>query len=291
MMAMQSVPYQSASGALNTGGATTILAIPGQGLLDGPRALYDAKSLLVIVCNPTSSGQTITSGSVTLTDTLTGLVSPPSITYPLPGKVSIAAGSSQAFVIPLSQGLLPTMSLSVTFGTTPAAGTLQAIVVARGAGEPQVASPDSAPSSKPTITAGAYTAGYSIGGVQSFPAFRVNGGNAVLESVTITDKANQKAAMTLVFFNANPTGANWVDDAAPTALPDVAKVIGQVQIAATDYATVGSDTLAIATKLGIGLELQAASGNSTLYMVAVAVGTPTYASTGDLIFTLGLLQS
>lgn len=107
------------SGALNTGGVTTTLALP---TLQSPRnTLYPAKTLTLSITNPTGSTKTINAGSITFTDTVGGSVG--TITYVLTSP-SIAAGANQVFAIPLSSGLLTSPTLSVTFASAPSAGSL-----------------------------------------------------------------------------------------------------------------------------------------------------------------------
>src|SRR5947209_5101921 len=108
----------SGSGPLTTSGTTTALVMPTVGR-DG---LANAGTLNVSITNPTASTKTITSGSVVFTDTVGAGTA--TITYPLPGTVSIAAGANANFTIPLSSGYLLNCTLNVTFGANPSAGTL-----------------------------------------------------------------------------------------------------------------------------------------------------------------------
>lgn len=136
----------------------------------------------------------------------------------------------------------------------------------------------------PTITAGAYADGDNLGGLQTLTsAARTTGGLAILESIVITDKANQQAEMTILFFDSDPTGAGTdLDNNDPFAITTaLSKVIGHVDIVVGNYTEV--DSKAVATLPGINLGLPA-SGSANLYAAAIVRGAPTFASTTDLTF-------
>lgn len=138
----------------------------------------------------------------------------------------------------------------------------------------------------PSISTSAYSAGYTVGAIQTLANAVTSNGTAILESLVLLDKSNQKAAMDIFIFDANPTNATTTDHAAFAFSTDDLKVIARVSVASTDYATVNSE--AVAVKSGLGIALKAASGTS-LYAVAVTSGTPTYSATA-LQFVWGLLQ-
>lgn len=141
----------------------------------------------------------------------------------------------------------------------------------------------------PTVTAGAYLAGDSIGGKLTLTdAFRLDRPTGVLESITILDRANQKAAMQILIFNANPTAATLTNDAPFVASTNDVNVIASVALAATDYVTVNSK--AYATLKGLGITLKNAAGDRDLWAAVVAVGTPTFAAATDFHIKFGILQ-
>src|ERR1700757_2236634 len=81
----------------------------------------------------------------------------------------------------------------------------------------------------PTVTAGAYAIGASIGGVLSFTgaARAVGLGTGIVYGATIVDPARQVGAIDLLFFNSNPTNSTFTDNvAAVLAAADAAKVVG-----------------------------------------------------------------
>lgn len=141
----------------------------------------------------------------------------------------------------------------------------------------------------PTISASPdYTAGDAVGGKQTLTdSVRVSGGTAILESIIVLDRANQKAALEILIFDADPTSATITDNSAFVFSTDDLKVLARISVAASDYVTI--DSKAVATLKGLGITLKAAAGTS-LYAAVVTTGAPNYASTSDLQFIYGLLQ-
>lgn len=139
-----------------------------------------------------------------------------------------------------------------------------------------------------TTTAPAYSAGDCVGGKLTLTgALRVAGLGAVLQSLFLADPANQKAALELLIFNADPTASTLTDNAAAAIhANDISKIIRRISIAASDYVTI--DSKAFVDLSPGGRILRAASG-TTLYAALIAVGTPTYGTSG-LILRLGELQ-
>lgn len=130
----------------------------------------------------------------------------------------------------------------------------------------------------PVITTTAYTAGDSVGDIQT-----ISRDACQLHSLTILDKSNQKAAFDILIFDASP-GASTTTDNSPFTFggTDDLKVIARVSVATGDYVTIAGE--AVAQKSSLDLSLQSASTN--LYAVPVTSGTPTYA-VGALQFTWG----
>lgn len=143
----------------------------------------------------------------------------------------------------------------------------------------------------PTITVStspAYTAGDSIGGkITLANAVRVSGGTGILESIMVLDRANQKAAIDIIIFDADPSAATITDNAAFVFSTDDLKVLARIPVATTDYVTYNSK--ATANIKAIGALLKAASGTS-LYAAVVTSGTPTFAATTDFQLRFGILQ-
>lgn len=107
------------SGSLNTAGTTTTLNLPS--LIWPHNTLFPAQSVFLVIANPTGSAQTINAANLIFTLSVGGVTS--TLIYALP-TVSIAAGSNQTFLVLLTNGVLPSPSLTATFAGNPSAGTL-----------------------------------------------------------------------------------------------------------------------------------------------------------------------
>lgn len=138
----------------------------------------------------------------------------------------------------------------------------------------------------PTIDTVAYGAGDAVGGKQTLAAGLADGLPVELDSIVVQDVSNQKAALTLLFFDADPAAATITNNAAFAFSTDLAKCIGRINVAAADYETVDSKAVATVRNLGMILKPTATS----LYVAVVTTGTPTYA-VGALTFKYGFKQS
>jgi len=143
----------------------------------------------------------------------------------------------------------------------------------------------------PTIivsAASAYTAGDSIGGkITLTSALRVSGGTAVLQSIMISGRANQKPAGTILLFDADPTAATLTDNAAVVLSTNDFNVLASIPVSAADYVTINSKCYANLS--GLGRTLKATTGTS-LYAAFVVTSTPTFAATSDFQMRFGLLR-
>jgi hypothetical protein len=122
-------------------------------------------------------------------------------------------------------------------------------------------------------------------------AFIDDGGQALLQSLVVTDKAKQKSDLDIFFFDEAPATSVGADQAAfALADTDLAKCLGSVTVAAADYKD--SSAASVATLKNIQLMLQAKRGAKarSLYLVVVSRGTPTYTSASDLSLKLGLTR-
>jgi hypothetical protein len=140
----------------------------------------------------------------------------------------------------------------------------------------------------PTISTSAYSAGFTVGAIQTLANAFTSQSTGILESLILLDKSNQKAPMDILLFDANPTNATTTDHATFVISTDDLKVIGRVSVAAGDYVTIASGE-AVAIKTGLGIALKAAAAGTTLYAVAITSGTPTYSATA-LQWVWGILQ-
>lgn len=128
-------PYPSGSVTIPAGNAALTLSIPlGSLLLSGASsaALFDAKAATLVIAN-IGTGQSITSASLVFSDSVG--TQTPSISYALSG-VSVGNNGNQAFVVQLSNGLLKNVSLSVSFGTAPTAGSVSVQSTFHATGDP-----------------------------------------------------------------------------------------------------------------------------------------------------------
>jgi hypothetical protein len=138
------------------------------------------------------------------------------------------------------------------------------------------------------VSTSAYSANDIVGGLRTLHLLRDNDGRGcVLQSISVTDKSDQKAELIFVFFNANPADSTVADHGGFTLhANDVAKVIGTVKVEAADYYDTGS--VSVALKTGIGLVLS--SADEHIYCITIATGTPDYVAAGDVSIAFGVLQ-
>lgn len=138
----------------------------------------------------------------------------------------------------------------------------------------------------PTVTAGAYSAGQQVGGLQTLDRPCIDQNRfAMLAALCIIDKANQKAAFTIFLFNDAPTVGS--DNAAVniSSADLVSKCQGFITIASGDWQTCKAATNAVAFKSFSDVTfIRSLNVNAKIYAVPVTTGTPTYASTSDLTF-------
>lgn len=143
-------------------------------------------------------------------------------------------------------------------------------------------------SQTPTITAGAYSALDAVGGLLTFAnVARSSGGTVMIHTVTITDLADVKAALTLVLFDRTFTATS--DNAAfDPSDADLLNIVGVVNIAASDYADFNDNAAAVRGNLGIVATL---NGTSLFGQLMLPAGSaPTYASTSDLTVKVAAVQ-
>jgi len=152
-----------------------------------------------------------------------------------------------------------------------------------------VGSPDIVVTVTPTLDTSAYAGGDLLFDSTAIAAaVRVAGGTALLESVTIVDKADQGVALTLLIANA-ATDFGTLNLAPDPDDTECATVIGWVPVATADYVDLGAAKVACIRN--IGLMVKAATGATSLYVAGVnGTGTPTFAAS-DLVLTFGFLRS
>jgi hypothetical protein len=140
----------------------------------------------------------------------------------------------------------------------------------------------------PTVTAGAYVAGYCVGGILTFTNAFGPAQSGVIETISLTVRSTQTTGWTMYFFDAAITASTFNDHAAAVLsnTTDVQKVVGGAVnlIAYTQFGS--SATFYSATSVGI----QVSSSSTSLVAVLLTTGTPTFSTTTDVIVTVGILQ-
>lgn len=146
----------------------------------------------------------------------------------------------------------------------------------------------------PTVTASAYTAGNVLGGIMTFASALLGSPNAsptkwsaVLESICVKFKATAVTGeIDVAIFTASPLGGTYTDKTAPTFnTADAAKLVGVYALTVPE-STLG--TMTVYNLDGIGAVIDGAS--TSIFAVVTVKGTPTPASTTDVIVELGVLQ-
>jgi hypothetical protein len=135
----------------------------------------------------------------------------------------------------------------------------------------------------PTVSSGAaYTANDQVGGLMTLTgAVPASSDGAVLRQISVVDKGKQSAALNVLLFDAQPTVASSDNAACDVADAELAgKCLGHVAIAAGDYVALSAGSVA-AKQVTVPVK---ADSSATLYALAMTTGTPTYASTSDLVF-------
>jgi len=142
-------------------------------------------------------------------------------------------------------------------------------------------------SSALAVTAGAYTAGYNIGGLQTLAnAARVSAGGLTIQNMSLSDKGGKAKNVLAYIFKANPTGTTFTDNAAlVVADADLPKWICTVRI--TEHQTQGTKSMSMASNAGCAVKL---TTGTSLFVALVAGEAVTYAATGDLNLTTTVYQ-
>lgn len=123
-------------------------------------------------------------------------------------------------------------------------------------------------------------------------AFRVAGGKAILQSLSIIDKDDNAAAIDILFLRSN-TSVGTENNAENMSDATGEEILTEVEIIATDYVSYANFSRATknASDAGMGVVLEPTAGTS-LYIAAVyrdAAGD-TYTASG-IVVKIGLLRS
>jgi hypothetical protein len=144
----------------------------------------------------------------------------------------------------------------------------------------------------PTISTSIYASGDVVGGssnaLEFANAVRVAGGSGMIQSILLLDKtAAVRQPFDLLFFDRQITAQA---DQAPVAISDadMAYCLGIVSIGAYNVAFPATALNSISTLTNVGLPI--VCNGTSLYVVMVTRGTPTYVASSDLTLTLCILQ-
>lgn len=134
----------------------------------------------------------------------------------------------------------------------------------------------------PTIDTNIYAAGDLVGGKLELPnAVAQAGGGGIVRSVALADQAKQSDAIDVLFFDADPSGTTFTNNAAlDIADADLPKLIGFQQI--TSYAELSDNSIGRG-EADRPLPFVLGAGATSLYAALVARATPTFAAATDLV--------
>ncbi len=126
------------------------------------------------------------------------------------------------------------------------------------------------------------TNAYASGDVLAVPleienVFKADGGERALHSVVVLDEDDQGAALDLVFFNAS-AALGTINAAVSISDADARKIIGVVNVEATDYTDLVNSQVAM--KTGLGIVLKAGASTKSLWVGAITRGAPTHTASG-----------
>lgn len=189
----------------------------------------------------------------------------------------------------IAQRITSLMALIGEVQASPTANTLldrlktiaAAVAGATPAGENhigQVGTPGDVISVDLTLDTNPYADGDVLADFQAVSNFvRVNGGRALIQSVTVLDKDDQGVAFDIL---SAPTGVSLgSENAAPTISDaNAADVQRVLRVETTDYIDLGG--CKVATKTNVGLVVEADAASRDIYIGAIIRGAATYGATG-----------
>lgn len=137
-----------------------------------------------------------------------------------------------------------------------------------------------APSTVPVLSTSIYAADDVLfEPVEITGAGRDNLGTGQINAVTLTDAAKQASEIDLYFFATNPTAVFTVNTPFVPTLGAVQALVGKVHIDSADYETT---THASWVQAVLPAPIPYVCGVTSLWVVGVTRGTPTYATASDL---------
>lgn len=131
-----------------------------------------------------------------------------------------------------------------------------------------------------------YSAGDAVGGLMTFTSVCKTTNTIQVNSVTITDKANQAVAYDLQLFSSNPTNTTFTDNSAlDVNTSDLAKLLPVISLNTTDHFSYVSNGISSLSSLDSGGFVTVSGG--VIYGILVARSTTNLASVSDLVVRLG----
>ena len=143
----------------------------------------------------------------------------------------------------------------------------------------------------PPVTASAYTANNAIGGLQTVSVFRTTAQpSGIINSISLASKGGLTATEVLYVFTKSPASTCTDKAAFVLSSADLPYLVGGTPITLSPATTAGTTQTTAAASLNVSVSNQDSSPTTNLYVCAVTTGTPTPASTSDLIFNYSVLQ-
>ena len=141
-----------------------------------------------------------------------------------------------------------------------------------------------------TVTASAYIASKSLGGLYTVPVFRSGLSGGRLQWASIRSSSGTTPTLTIYVFSANPSGSTCTDTSAfVLATADVTKLVYTASV--TLAVPQGSTPTVGTTAMNLGLSFNntdTTQTNKAYVCVVVGSGGVTPASTTDFSFSLGV---
>lgn len=139
----------------------------------------------------------------------------------------------------------------------------------------------------PTITSGsAYTSGNLVGPLLTFANVFDSSNSGIIQSIRVKCKSVQTASLKMYFLTATASGGTLTDKTAPSiAAADITNLLGPFALGAADSG-LGTETTWVLDGVGAAV----VSASTSLFGLLVVTGTPTFASTSDIIVEITTLK-
>ena len=193
------------------------------------------------------------------------------------------------------------MSLRKLWLSTAVAVCASSLAVAQisggGGGTPSGGGPTSASlnagpiSNTPTVTNAAYSANNAIGGLQTVAVFRTTGQpSGILAQIGLSSKGGLTATEAVYAFTKSPASTCTDKAAFVLSSADLPFLVPGFPVSLTPATTAGTTQTTSSVVVNEPVKNADSSATTNLYFCAVTTGTPTPASTTDLVFTYTILQ-